>query len=75
MSQCKRACVFSITENCFTHVFGDMDPGKENHVEELLNLISIYSSSEEGFMRRRDDQKFLDLIFSADCLQLILSRN
>ena len=55
MSQCKRACVFSITaENCFTYVFGDMDPGKENHVDELLNLISIYSSSEEGFMRRRD---------------------
>ena len=55
MSQCKRACVFSITaENCFTYVFGDMDPGKENHMDELLNLISIYSSSEEGFMRRRD---------------------
>ena len=55
MSQCKRACVFSITaENCFTYVFGDMDPSKENYVNELLNLISIYSSSEEGFMRRRD---------------------
>ena len=51
----QRACVFSITaENCFTYVFGDMDPSKENYVNELLNLISIYSLSEEGFMRRRD---------------------
>ena len=55
MSQCKRGCVFSITaENCFTYVFGDMDPSKENYVNELLNLISIYSLAEEGFMRRRD---------------------
>ena len=55
MSQCKRGCVFSITaEDCFTYVFGDMDPSKENHVNELLNLISIYSLAEEGFMRRRD---------------------
>ena len=55
MSQCKRGCVFSITaEDCFTYVFGDMDPSKENYVNELLNLISIYSLAEEGFMRRRD---------------------
>ena len=31
-----------------------MDPSKENYVNELLNLISIYSLAEEGFMRRRD---------------------
>ena len=55
MSHCKRGCVFSITaEDCFTYVFGDMDPSKENYVNELLNLISIYSLAEEGFMRRRD---------------------
>ena len=49
MSQCKRGCVFSITaEDCFTYVFGDMDPSKENYVNELLNLISIYSLAEEG---------------------------
>ena len=55
MSQCKRGCVFSITaEDCFTYVFGDMDPSKENYVNELLKLISIYSLAEEGFMRRRD---------------------
>ena len=55
MSQCKRGCVFSITaEDCFTYVFGDMDPSKENYVNELLNLMSIYSLAEEGFMRRRD---------------------
>ncbi len=54
MSQCKRACVFSITaENCFTYVFGDIDPCKKSYLDELINLISIYSSSEEGFMRRR----------------------
>ena len=55
MSQCKRACVFSISaENCFTYVFGDIDPSKKSYLDELINLISIYSSSEEGFMRRRD---------------------
>ena len=65
MSQCKRGCVFSITaEDCFTYVFGDMDPSKENYVNELLNLISIYSLAEEGFMRRRDRPE----IFRSDIL-------
>ena len=42
MSQCKRACVFSITaENCFTYVFGDMDPSKKSYLDELIHLISI----------------------------------
>ena len=52
MSQCNVHAYFQ-SQLCFTYVFGDMDPGKENHVEELLNLISIYSSSEGFYEAKR----------------------
>ena len=55
MSQCKRSCVISFTSNnCFTYVFGDIDPNNPNYVESLLELLNTYIKSKEGFLRRRD---------------------
>ena len=55
MSQCKRSCVISFTSNnCFTYVFGDIDPNNPKYVESLLLLLNTYSKSKEGFLRRRD---------------------
>ena len=55
MSQCKRSCVISFTSNnCFTYVFGDIDPNNPKYVESLLELLNTYSKSNEGFLRRRD---------------------
>ena len=55
MSQCKRSCIISLTaENSFTYIFGDIKPSKLEYVESLLDLISIYNSSSDGFLRRRD---------------------
>ena len=54
MSQCKRGCVFSITaENCFTYVFGDVDPKNHEYINSLKELITSYNKSPEGFLRRR----------------------
>ena len=48
MSQCKRGCVFSITaEDCLLTSLEIWIQVKENYVNELLNLISIYSLAEE----------------------------
>ena len=55
MSQCKRSCIISLTaENSFTYIFGDIKPSKFEYVDSLLDLISIYNSSSDGFLRRRD---------------------
>ena len=55
MSQCKRACIVSLTaQDSFTYIFGDVDPKQTKYVQELLELVSIYSKANEGFMRRRD---------------------
>ena len=55
MSNCKRACTISLTaENSFTYVFGDIDPENAVYAESLNDLVSQYSSSREGFLRRRD---------------------
>ena len=35
-------------------VFGDIKPSKFEYVDSLLDLISIYNSSSDGFLRRRD---------------------
>ena len=55
MSQCKRACIVSLTDkDSFTYIFGDVDPNQTKYAQELLELVSIYSKANEGFMRRRD---------------------
>ncbi len=55
MSQCKRSCIISLTaQDSFTYIFGDIDPNQPKYAQELLELISIYIKSDEGFMRRRD---------------------
>ena len=55
MSQCKRSCVISFTSNnCFTYVFGDIDPNNPKYVESLLKLLNTYSKTKEGFLRRKD---------------------
>ncbi len=55
MSQCKRSCVISFTSNnCFTYVFGDINPNNPKYVKSLLVLLNTYSKSKEGFLRRRD---------------------
>ena len=55
MSQCKRACIVSLTDqDSFTYIFGDVDPNQTKYAQELLELIAIYSKAKEGFMRRRD---------------------
>ena len=55
MSQCKRSCVISFTSNnCFTYVFGDINPKDPQYVKSLFNLVILYGKAEEGFLRRRD---------------------
>ena len=55
MSQCKRACIVSLTaQDSFTYIFGDVDPNQTKYAQELLELVSIYSKANEGFMRRSD---------------------
>ena len=53
MSQCKRSCVISITSNnCFTYVFGDINPKDPQYVKSLFDLLISYAQVEEGFLRR-----------------------
>ena len=55
MSQCKRSCVISLTSNnCFTYVFGDINPKDPQYVKSLFDLVILYGKAEEGFLRRRD---------------------
>ena len=58
MSQCKRSCVISFTSNnCFTYVFGDIDPKDPQYIRSLFDLLISYGKAEEGFLRRRDRPK------------------
>ena len=55
MSNCKRACTISLTaKKSFTYIFGDIDPENSEYSESLIELVSKYSSSSDGFLRRRD---------------------
>ena len=55
MSQCKRSCVISFTSNnCFTYVFGDIDPKDPQYIRSLFDLLISYGKAEEGFLRRKD---------------------
>ena len=55
MSNCKRACTISLTaKKSFTYIFGDIDPENSEYSESLIELVSKYILSSEGFLRRRD---------------------
>ena len=55
MSQCKRSYVISFTSNnCFTYVFGDIDPKDPQYIRSLFDLLISYGKAEEGFLKRRD---------------------
>ena len=55
MSNCKRACTISLTaKKSFTYIFGDIDPENSEYLESLIELVSKYSLSSDGFLRRRD---------------------
>ena len=55
MSQCKRSCIISLTkQNSFTYIFGDINPAKTEYVESLLKLISLYTSTSDGFLKRKE---------------------
>ena len=59
MSNCKRACAISITaKNCFTYIFGDVDPDISEHRKLLAELLKSYRAKNDGFLRRRDRPKF-----------------
>ena len=64
MSQCKRSCVISFTSNnCFTYVFGDIDPNNPKYVKSLLVLLNTYSKSKEGFQEEEIDLNCLNQIY------------
>ncbi|MEM9430795.1 MAG: DUF1636 domain-containing protein [Pseudomonadota bacterium] len=53
MSQCKRACVATLTApDRFSYVFGDLDPECPEHSDALLALPAPYLAAPEGFLRR-----------------------
>ena len=53
ISNCKRA--WSLTaKKSFTYIFGDIDPENSEYSESLVELVSKYILSSEGFLRRRD---------------------
>ena len=55
MSQCKRPCIASLSaRECFTYVFGDLDPDRADHVDALLEFVSLYNAATEGFLKRED---------------------
>ena len=55
ISNCKRACTISLTaKKSFTYIFGDIDPENSEYSESLIELVSKYSLSSDGFLRRRD---------------------
>jgi len=59
MSNCKRACTISLTaKKSFTYIFGDIDPENSEYSESLIELVSKYSLSSDGFLRRRDRPLF-----------------
>ena len=55
MSQCKRPCIASVSApECFTYVFGDLDPARADHVDALLEFVSLYNAATEGFLKREE---------------------
>ena len=60
MSQCKRPCIMSLTsENCFTYIFGDLDPNINNQIDSIIKFVSIYRTKNEGFVTRHERPELL----------------
>ena len=60
MSQCKRPCIISLTsENCFTYIFGDLDPNINNQIDSIIKFVSIYRTKDEGFVTRNERPELL----------------
>ena len=55
MSNCKRACILSLTSlNGFTYMFGDINPNRSEYVKSLKDLVSTCKSRPAGFLRRKE---------------------
>ena len=55
MSNCKRACILSLTSSKgFTYMFGDINPNNSEYVSSLRDLVTTYESKVDGFLHRRE---------------------
>jgi len=60
MSQCKRPCILSLSQDDkFTYVFGDLDPNESANTEALMELVERYNKAPEGFLERADRPELL----------------
>jgi predicted metal-binding protein len=60
MSQCKRPCIVSLSQNDkFTYVFGDLAPDETAHTDALLELVWRYNNAPEGFLERKQRPELL----------------
>ena len=60
MSQCKRPCIASFSApECFTYVFGDLDPDRTDHIDALFEFASLYGLASEGFLKRDERPEVL----------------
>jgi predicted metal-binding protein len=60
MSQCKRPCIVSLSQNDkFTYVFGDLAPDETAPTDALLELVERYNNAPDGFLERKDRPEHL----------------
>lgn len=60
MSQCKRPCIVSLSQNDkFTYVFGDLAPDETAHTDALLELVWRHNNAPEGFLERKQRPELL----------------
>ena len=58
LSICPRPCGLAIsTPGYWSYLFGDQNPGQS--VEDILECLSLYLQSKDGFMARKDRPKSL----------------
>ena len=55
LSQCKRPCAIALSGfGRFNYIFGDLEPGNRSQINALYELVGLYKSAPEGFLRRRE---------------------
>ncbi len=55
MSQCKRSCIVAIcADGRFSYMFGDLDPEKKENIKDIIEFLSLYTATPEGFLSRKD---------------------
>ena len=55
LSQCKRPCAIALSDfGRSNYIFGDLEPGNWSQINALYELIRLYKSAPEGFLRRRE---------------------